>query len=155
VRHRPSAQVWPVVQLARHHSDGDFIEFWVDWGLYVPGLPLDEGETKSLSPYSCPVSGRAFEGEDTVDRHWIIALGQMGHHRPNDVFGTDIKEEIGSRLANDLLPLLDRYRTIQSVIEALEHAVSSDDRFLGTPGPPLEVQRNLAKLRGLVGKGHL
>jgi Domain of unknown function (DUF4304) len=122
VWHRGESQVWPVVQVTRHRSDGDFVEFWIEWGLHVPGYwSLKYGKRKEpISAATSPVWGASGSlSTERIDRHWMVALGKTGQFTPERVL-MDIHIEIQRALENDVVPFLEMHSDIPSVIQLIK-----------------------------------
>jgi len=122
VWHRPGAEVWPVVDIQRGRSDGDFLSFTTNWGIHVPGyVPLRyAGQKETISCSTAPLAGRIGEfAPNGEDYWWSVGLGQLRRASPR-ADPEDIHGEIRYLLSEGILPFLHRFTTITSLIEYIE-----------------------------------
>lgn len=121
VWHRPGGEVWPVIDIQRGHADSDLLTFTSNWALHVPGfLALVRGGTKEpVNSYDGPLGGRMGEFRPGPgDTWWAVGLGELRRYLPpEDV--ADVKGEIQELLLDHVLPFVEQFKTIQSVIEYL------------------------------------
>ena len=122
VWHRPGTKVWPVVDIQRGRSDGDFLSFTTNWGIHVPGyVPLRyAGQKDTVSCSMAPLAGRIGEFAPNGEDHWwSVGLGQLRRSFPR-ADPEDIHGEIRYLLSEGILPFLHRFTTITSLIEYIE-----------------------------------
>lgn len=118
--YRKRSRVWPLVQVCKARADGDFLEFWVEWGLHVTGYQSwSSGTAKEiLSPIYSPLRGDNGDLDaDHISRHWMVALGRVGEYVPTQVF-RDVAPDI-KRFLKILVPYLDQFETIESILSVL------------------------------------
>ena len=144
---RKGSRVWPLIQVCKGRADGDFLEFWVEWGLHVSGYQSWRSGTSGevLSPMYSPLRGT--EGDfarERFSRHWMVALGRVGEYTPTQAF-RDIAPDIKGVL-EILVPYLDRFTTIDSIVRVLRMDNVAESPYPPASMPSSERQRALATL---------
>ena len=122
VWHRPGAEVWPVIDIQRHGSSSDFLSLTSNWGVHVPGfVPLRyPGEQETVGCSMCALAGRIGEfAADGADTWWSVGLGRLQRHLPRPG-PEDSSGEIRGLLSEGVLPFLDRFTTITTLVDYIE-----------------------------------
>jgi hypothetical protein len=153
VWHREGRPVWPVVDIQRGNADGDLLTFTTNWAIHVPGYSprVFQEKRDSINSHAVPLGGRIGEFTESREDHWWAAgLGQLRRTSPNTPCNS-VEAEISDLLSDHVLPFLDRFTTIRSVIDYIEVLGDSpeDRRPGGTSRFFLPLDRTSEVLRSL------
>jgi hypothetical protein len=120
--HRPGRDVWPVVDIQKGNANGDLLTFTSNWAIHVPGWARLRGssERETVNTYSGPLGGRIGEfGSNPSDYWWAAGLGELRRIRPRTPCD-DVPSEIAELLSLKLLPFLDRFDSLSSLVDYIE-----------------------------------
>jgi hypothetical protein len=124
--HRPTSEVWPVVDVQRAWGgEADHTSFTLNWGLYVSEFELQAFEKRRSSPsvVRSAVEGRiGYFADDPQDTWWRIERGQLGRHFPEATQrDADPEHEIAG-LLDRMTSFLDRDRDLDQLVGLAEAA---------------------------------
>jgi uncharacterized protein DUF4304 len=149
--YRQTNEVWPIVQIQRHKTDGDYMQFCIEWGLHVPGFaPLFwPALPDTVIPGKCPLRGRSGDfSASKSDFQWMVALGKTGRVSP-DPFVGDVNSEIATHLVDWVLPFLEQHLTRVAIVNQLEAVMQSKDTPIPGASSSLRPADAIAALKTL------
>jgi hypothetical protein len=147
---RPRGAVWPVLDVQRWHSTGDPLTFTLNWKLHVPGYGASAHAGAVTDPLhdEAPLSGRIGDfTENGADTWWSIHAGLLARFLPPaPIMAADAEQEIQRLLVDELLPFLDRFDDLGSIVTQLEEP-TGPLRHWGDPDVRAEAIRRLRAMQ--------